>query len=147
VNDTNQSRLRASDADRDAVVTELGQHFQAGRLDAAELDDRTGLALRAKVRGDLDALLADLPRPAAPPQPAAPAPAGAGRPPLARALVPALIAAALLTAALTAGALSGGWHHQWGGGVGWWPVFWLIPLLTVRLLWWGRRPGRARSWR
>jgi len=31
--------LRVSDADRDAVLTELGRHFQAGRLDPAELDD------------------------------------------------------------------------------------------------------------
>jgi Domain of unknown function (DUF1707) len=143
MDDTAQSRLRASDADRDAVVTELGQHFQVGRLDAAELDDRTGLALRARVRGDLDALLADLPRPAAErPQTGRP-----GRPPLARALVPVLIAAVLVTAVLTARAVGAGWHHQWGAGVGWWPVLWLIPLLTVRLLWWGRRRGRARSWR
>jgi DUF1707 SHOCT-like domain len=149
VDDTTQSRLRVSDADRDAVVTELGRHFQAGRLDAAELDDRTGLALRARVRGDLDALLADLPQPEpAPAAAAAVSPAAVpGRPPLARAVIPALVAAILVTAALTAGALGGGWHNHWGGGVGWWPVFWLIPLLTVRLLWWGRRPGRARSWR
>jgi hypothetical protein len=143
MDDTTGGRVRVSDADRDAVVTELGRHFQAGRLDAAELDDRTGLALRAKVRGDLDPLLADLPRAAAGPPPAS----APGRPPLARALVPVLIAAVLVTAALTAGALHAGWHHQWGAGVGWWPVWWLIPLLTVRLLWWGRRPGGARSWK
>jgi len=145
MDDTTQSRLRVSDADRDAVVTELGQHFQAGRLDPAELDDRTGSALRARVRGDLDALLADLPRAAVPSQAVAPGVAP-HRPP-ARALVPVLIAAVLVTAALTAGAAGAGWHHQWGAGVGWWPVLWLFPLLIVRLLWWGRRPGRARSWR
>jgi hypothetical protein len=143
MDDTARGRVRVSDADRDTVVTELGRHFQAGRLDAAELDDRTGLALRAKVRGDLDALLADLPRAAAGPPPAS----APGHPPLARALMPVLIAAVLVTAALTAGALHAGWHHPWGAGVVWWPVWWLIPLLTVRLLWWGRRPGRARSWR
>ena len=143
MDDTTRSRLRVSDADRDAVVTELGQHFQVGRLDPAELDDRTGSALRARVRGDLDALLADLPRAAArPPQSVAPR-----RSPQARTLVPVLIAAVLVTAALTAGAVGAGWHHQWGAGVGWWPVLWLFPLLTIRLLWWGRRPGRARSWR
>jgi hypothetical protein len=147
VDDTTQGRLRVSDADRDAVVAELGQHFQAGRLDPAELDDRTGLALRARVRGDLGALLADLPRPAPVPQAAAPPAVAPGRPPLARALVPVLIAAVLVTAALTAGTLGAGGHHQWGAGAGWWPVWWLIPLLTVRLLWWARRPGRARSWR
>ena len=147
MDDTTQSRLRVSDADRDAVVTELGQHFQAGRLDAAELADRTGTALRARVRGDLDPLLADLPRPTPVPSAALSPATGPGRPPLARALVPVLIAAVLVTAALTAGAAGGGWHNHWGGGVGWWPVFWLIPLLTIRLLWWGRRPGGARSWK
>ena len=32
--------LRVSDAERDAVVTELGEHFQQGRLDQAEFDER-----------------------------------------------------------------------------------------------------------
>jgi hypothetical protein len=141
--DTNQSLIRVSDADRDAAVTELGQHFQAGRLDAAELDDRTGLALRARVRADLEVLLADLPRPAPVPRAAAAPAAGPGRPQLARSLVPVVIAAAFV-AALTAGAVSGGWHHRWGGAVAWWPVLWLVPLLVVRLAWWRRRPGGAR---
>jgi Domain of unknown function (DUF1707) len=141
MDDMAQSRLRVSDADRDAAVTELSQHFQAGRLDAAELDDRTGRALRARVRGDLEPLLADLPRPPAGPS----QPVSAGRPPLARALVPVLIAAVLVTAVLTAHAVGAGWHHQWGGGVGWWPVLWLIPLLAARLLWWRRRSEGARS--
>jgi len=143
VDETTQSRLRASDADRDAVVAELSQHFQAGRLDPAELDDRAGHALRARVRGDLDALLADLPRAAA----AAPPASGRARPLPARPLVPVLFIVALLAAALTAGALGAGWHHGWGAGVVWWPVWWLIPFLAVRLLWWGRRPGGVRSWR
>ena len=30
---------RASDADRDAVISDLSEHFQAGRLTAAELDE------------------------------------------------------------------------------------------------------------
>jgi hypothetical protein len=37
--------MRASDADRDAVVSDLSEHFQAGRLTAGELDERTGRAL------------------------------------------------------------------------------------------------------
>ena len=59
--------MRASDADRDAVVADLGEHFQAGRLTAAELDERTGQALTARTYGELTELLADLPavRPAA----------------------------------------------------------------------------------
>ncbi|MGH3189337.1 MAG: DUF1707 SHOCT-like domain-containing protein [Streptosporangiaceae bacterium] len=33
--------MKASDADRDAVLADLSEHFQAGRLTAGELDDRT----------------------------------------------------------------------------------------------------------
>jgi hypothetical protein len=40
--------MRASDADRDAVVSDLSEHFQAGRLTAGEFDDRTGQALTAR---------------------------------------------------------------------------------------------------
>ena len=59
---------RASDADRDALVSDLSEHFQAGRLTAAELDERTGRALTARTWGELGELAADLPalRPAAP---------------------------------------------------------------------------------
>jgi hypothetical protein len=53
--------LRVSDADRDAAVAELSEHFQAGRLTADELDERTGRAIRARTGQDLDDLLADLP--------------------------------------------------------------------------------------
>jgi hypothetical protein len=53
--------IRASDADRDAVVSDLSEHFQAGRLTVAELDERTGRALAARTWGELGELLADLP--------------------------------------------------------------------------------------
>ncbi len=53
--------LRISDADRDAVVAELSEHFQAGRLTIDELDERTGRAISARTGNDLDGLLADLP--------------------------------------------------------------------------------------
>src|SRR5271170_3722968 len=59
--------MRASDADRDAALSDLSEHFQAGRLTAGEFDERTGLALAARTIGELRDLLADLPiaRPAA----------------------------------------------------------------------------------
>ncbi|MGH3409695.1 MAG: DUF1707 SHOCT-like domain-containing protein, partial [Streptosporangiaceae bacterium] len=41
------TELRASDAERDLVAAELGEHFQAGRLDQAEFDERVSAALRA----------------------------------------------------------------------------------------------------
>jgi|HubBroStandDraft_1064217.scaffolds.fasta_scaffold264940_2 hypothetical protein len=53
--------LRISDADRDAVVAELSEHYQAGRLTIDELDERTGRAISARTGNDLDGLLADLP--------------------------------------------------------------------------------------
>lgn len=59
--------LRASDQDRDAVIELLRAHSAEGRLDAAELDERTGAALAARTRGQLAALLADLP-PTGPPR-------------------------------------------------------------------------------
>src|SRR5215470_20227659 len=71
--------MRASDADRDAVVSDLSGHFQAGRLTAGELDERTGRALAARTWGELGELVADLP--AARPSALAPAAApSAGRP-------------------------------------------------------------------
>src|ERR1700734_2509685 len=71
------AEMKASDADRDAVLAVLSEHFQAGRLTSAELEDRTGRALAARTYGDLAALTADLPGPVPAPGPAAPpAPAG-----------------------------------------------------------------------
>ena len=54
-------RLRASDAERDAVVDRLAVHGAAGRLNAEELEQRTASALRAQTVAELEALEADLP--------------------------------------------------------------------------------------
>ena len=142
MDETTRSQLRVSDADRDAVVTELGEHFQAGRLDPAELDDRTGRALRARVRSDLDEVLTDLPR--TPPASGGPQAATRSRFPL---LVPALVAAVLVAVALTVGAAGGGWHHRWAAGIFWRPLWWLVPVMALRLLWARRRLGGSRPWR
>jgi uncharacterized protein DUF1707 len=56
--------IRVSDSERDQAVTELGEHFQAGRLTQEEFDDRSGRALQARTGRDLTALFSDLPRPA-----------------------------------------------------------------------------------
>ena len=50
-----------SDADRDLAVARLREHFAAGRLTHAELDERLTAALTAQSAGDLRGLLADLP--------------------------------------------------------------------------------------
>lgn len=54
--------LRVGDAERDAAVEQLNQHFADGRLTSAEREERTALALGARTAGDLHVLLADLPR-------------------------------------------------------------------------------------
>lgn len=53
--------LRVSDAERDAIVAELSEHFQAGRLDNTELDERISRALTARTGKELAALTTDLP--------------------------------------------------------------------------------------
>ena len=108
--------LRASDADRDRVLAELSEHFQAGRLTVEELDERSGRALQARTGSDLAVLLADLPpgpsRAAASP-PAAPAPPASAGPrqsglPMARIAVLAIVAAVAIAA--VSGASHG--HHS-----------------------------------
>ncbi|HMG64572.1 MAG TPA: DUF1707 domain-containing protein [Streptosporangiaceae bacterium] len=58
---TGNPRIRASDADRDVAVAQLREHFAAGRLSAAEGQDRIGQALEARTLGELDELMTDLP--------------------------------------------------------------------------------------
>jgi Domain of unknown function (DUF1707) len=53
--------LRASDADRDAVVDRLRDAAGEGRLEHDELEQRVHSALRARTYGDLAELVADLP--------------------------------------------------------------------------------------
>jgi len=124
--------LRVSDAERDAVATELGEHFQQGRLDQAEFDERVTKALSARTGRDLSGLLADLPpirQESSDPQPAA-------RFPRSLIAVP-LLAAVILIASIAAG----GWHHGWVP----WPLWWLVPIMVLRFGWW-RRNWRRRQW-
>jgi hypothetical protein len=77
--------LRIGDAERDTAMTQLREHFVAGRLTFDELTERIDAALIAKTQRQVDRLLADLPRPrrpsrAARAEPALPVPApDAGR--------------------------------------------------------------------
>jgi Domain of unknown function (DUF1707) len=125
--------VRASDTERESVVTELGRHFQDGRLDQDELGQRVGDALAARTRRELDQLTTDLPRPAEGTQ--TPARRGpAGRPwPRVLPLVPLLFVAIMI-----AGAASGGWRHGWPFAP--FGFLWLIiPALVIR--------ARSRAWR
>ena len=54
---------RMSDADRDAAVAMLRDHFEAGRLDQTEFSDRLEKALAARYAADLAPLFGDLPDP------------------------------------------------------------------------------------
>lgn len=54
--------LRIGDAERDAAMAALREHFAAGRLTFDELTERIDDALTAKTQGQIDALMADLPR-------------------------------------------------------------------------------------
>jgi hypothetical protein len=134
-----QPYLRVSDADRDSAMAELGDHFQAGRLDNEEFGQRLDAAASARTRADLDQLLADLPRPV----PAAPhiAPQR-GRQAAAVAAVLGSIAIAALSVTIVAGAF-GGWggnSHEHGGPVHWWII--VIPIILLARLARGARGTR-----
>jgi hypothetical protein len=56
-----EPHLRASDSDRTAVATALGEHMAAGRLTLAEYEERLAQVYATKTFGGLAALTADLP--------------------------------------------------------------------------------------
>jgi hypothetical protein len=53
--------VRASDAERDAVVDRLRRALSQGRLTVDEFDGRVAAAYEARTRGELAALTQDLP--------------------------------------------------------------------------------------
>jgi hypothetical protein len=55
--------VRASDEDREQLISELNEHAVAGRLDTDELERRVSEAYEARTTGELDALRSDLPAP------------------------------------------------------------------------------------
>lgn len=59
--------IRASDAEREAVVQQLSEQAANGRLTLDELEQRISSAYAATTRGELDKLTADLPQQAAAP--------------------------------------------------------------------------------
>ena len=94
--------LRIGDAERDVAMTQLREHFVAGRLTFDELSERIDAALIAKTQRQVDRLTADLPRPPRPTrssgsEPALPAPAPAPAPDAGRFLVFAMLLFALAT--------------------------------------------------
>lgn len=57
------NELRIGDAEREAAVTALGEHYAAGRLSKDEFDERTAAALTAPTLSALAPLFLDLPAP------------------------------------------------------------------------------------
>jgi hypothetical protein len=55
------NEMRVGDAEREATAAELREHYASGRLTLEELNERLDKAFAAKTRGDLNALLVDLP--------------------------------------------------------------------------------------
>lgn len=94
--------LRVSDAERDRAVTDLSEHFQAGRLTQEEFEDRSGRALQARTGAELSDLFTDLPQREAPMAGMPPAAAShgsvcrAGRMPGGRVIIACVIAAIIV---------------------------------------------------
>lgn len=59
---TRRSSILAADSDRDRIAEQLRQAAVDGRIFAHELEERLARALRARTYGELDELVADLPR-------------------------------------------------------------------------------------
>ena len=55
------SNIRVGDAERDAVATQLREHYGDGRLTLDELNERLDQTLRARTAADLAAVTHDLP--------------------------------------------------------------------------------------
>ncbi len=118
--------MRVSDAERQAVIDRLAEHFGEGRLDQAEFDERVGQAMNAKTRADLSGLFDDLPETGAP--------AVTDRPRRRRGH-PALVLVLLFVLALTVG------HAVFWAVV---PLLWL-GLLVAAVLFATRTIGRTRA--
>jgi hypothetical protein len=62
------SDVQVSAAERRAALAELQAHVRRGRLAAGEIEPRCAAVLAARVRGDIAAVLADLPEPSGRPR-------------------------------------------------------------------------------
>ena len=128
--------MKASDADRDAVLSDLSEHFQAGRLTAEEFDERAGRALAARTWGELKDLLRDLPTTLPGPRAPAAASSAAGPERLSGRRAPVPIP--VLVGIGIAIAVSVGIAHAWG-------LLWLVFVvwfIARRLAWSAGAPRR-----
>jgi hypothetical protein len=133
--------LRASDADRDAVVDRLREAAGEGRLEPDELEQRVDVALRARTYGELAELLADLPGDGRVLSPRA----GWRIGPAARS---AVLGARLLVAVTVAFALVALVAMLVLAAAAWWialVLFWLVCCGSRRRVVWGPAGRRAMS--
>jgi hypothetical protein len=121
-------RMRASDAEREAVTARLRDHYAEGRLTQDELDERVSAALTAKTFGELRTLTTDLPGPAPVPPRTAARPSWDGPPPWRRRRHRPPVPLFLLIALLLVLASGGGWAvFAFFRLI---LVFWLVMMLT-----------------
>jgi Domain of unknown function (DUF1707) len=86
--DARGSDTRASDTERDEAVQALIRHHVDGRLTTSEFEERTDRALGSRTRGELAAVMSDLPMPGP----------HAGRPPVSRRFLVVLVGVIALAA-------------------------------------------------
>lgn len=121
--------VRASDAERERIAARLREAADEGRLTLAELDDRLSSVYAARMRHELDPLVADLPAPAVPETGAMPRRRGFAE--LSRGGRVALSVHAVLVLALAVALIT-----RWAatGMVFFWPafpIFWALVSLAV----------------
>ncbi len=115
MNTTLNGDLRVSDSDRDLALAELSEHFQAGRLDGDEFEERSGRALRARTSRELADLFVDLPRNRAQaPVPAYAGTNGGGVMPTRHSRGPGVLAAVVAVSLIAFVADVVGGHHGYG---------------------------------
>jgi hypothetical protein len=133
--------LRASDAEREAAAERLRRAGGEGRLATEELEERLGVAFSARTRGELDAVVADLP---------APRRRHRSRSSRSRGLrpdLPVYVAVSLLLVAIWALTGMGYFWPVWP--ILGWGVSFVLPCGTANCAPWGRTGTRARpgpSW-
>jgi len=119
-----QGAIRVSDAERDAAVAELSQHYQQGRLTAAEFDERSDQAFAARTGDQLHALFVDLPPIATSPPPsqaglpAVPGVQAAARPSGSRGRAIALCIIGYFALINGIGAIASAAGQDWGSALG-----------------------------
>ena len=137
-----QYDIRVGDTERETIVNELREHFASGRLTQEEFNERVDQAFAAKTRGDLKAVMRDLPS-VRPPVPSPSAGSGKDRSgPRAGHRFGALTAVmtALWSLVLVFGVLDFGFGFGGSRPLG--VVLFLAALAMLRRLVFGRR----RSW-